>query len=316
METILLLGGYGFLGTNMIDYASRKFANEYKFIVFDIYNEHPLGVKFNNVVKVYKGDFGNKEDIKSIFAENRIDYVFHFISTTVPATSNNNIRYDIESNLVATIDLLELCRTYKMKNLFYVSSGGAVYGASPNYIHQEDDNLFPNSSYGIIKLTIEKYLKLYNHLYGINYLCLRLSNPYGAFHLSEKQGIINIALRKAIRNEEFVVWGDGSNLKDYIFAEDVARIIFTLLRKQVTNCLLNIGSGKGHSTNEILGIIKGLIPSFTIRHQEAKAFDVPKVILNTDKVSKHIDFELESLESGIHKTYQWTLQQMINPLFQ
>lgn len=316
MKTILLLGGYGFLGANMIDYASKEFPDEYKFIVFDIYNEHPLGIKFNNIIKSYKGDFTNKEDIKAVFELHQIDYVFHFISTTVPATSNNNIRYDIESNLVATIDLLEICRSYSIESLFYISSGGAVYGASQNYIHKEDDNLFPNSSYGIIKATIEKYLKLYHHLYGSNYLCLRLSNPYGAFHLSEKQGIINIALRKAIRQEEFVVWGDGSNLKDYIYAEDVARIIFTLLKKKVVNRVLNIGSNKGYATNEILNIIKNIVPSFRVKYQEAKSFDVPKVILSTEAVSEFINFELLSLESGIYNTYQWTLQQKTNPLFQ
>jgi len=129
-----------------------------------------------------------------------------------------------------TINLLEICKSYKIKSIVFIFSGGAIYGASPPYIHKETDNLFPNSSYGIMKLTIEKYLKLYNHLYKLNYLCLRLSNPYGAFHLSRKQGLINIALRKGVDKKEFNVWGDGSNLKDYIYVEDVVRIIFTLLK--------------------------------------------------------------------------------------
>jgi len=315
METILILGGFGFLGTNLISYAANKLVNDYKFIVFDIYNEHPLGAKFNNVSKIYKGDFANKEDLKIIFEENRVDYVFHFICTTVPSTSNDNIPYDIESNLLPTINLLEICKSYSIKGIVFTSSGGAIYGASPHYIHKETDTLFPNSSYGIMKLTIEKYLKLYNHLYQLNYLCLRLSNPYGAFHLSKKQGLINIALRKAINKKEFNVWGDGSNLKDYIYVEDVARVIFTLLRQKVMNRVLNIGSNKGHSINEILSIIKNIIPSFKINYREAKSFDVSKVILNTEALSEYIDFELTSLHAGINTTYQWTLHQKNNPFF-
>jgi len=315
METILLLGGFGFLGTNLINYASNKLSDDYRFIVFDIYNEHPLGAKFSNVSKIYKGDFANKEDLRIIFEENQVDYIFHFIGTTVPSTSNDNIGYDIESNLLRTINLLEICKSYAIKSIVFISSGGAIYGASQHYIHKETDDLFPNSSYGIMKLTIEKYLKLYNHLYELNYLCLRLSNPYGAFHLSKKQGLINIALRKAVNKKEFYVWGDGSNVKDYIYVEDVARIIFTLLKQRVTNRVLNIGSNKGYSINEILGIIKNIIPSFKINYSEAKSFDVSKVILNTEAVSEYIDFELTSLDCGINKTYQWTLQQKNNPFF-
>jgi UDP-glucose 4-epimerase len=314
METILILGGFGFLGSNIINYALLNNLS-YKFIVFDIYEQHPLGEKFTNIAKIYKGDFTNKEDLNILFKENEIDYVFHFISTTVPANSNDNIRYDIESNLVSTINLLDICKAYKIKNILFISSGGAIYGVSQNYVHNENDNLFPNSSYGIMKLTIEKYLKLYNHLYQLNYLCLRLSNPYGAFHLSKKQGLINIALRKAVNKKEFNVWGDGSNLKDYIYVEDVARIIFTLLKQRVINQVLNIGSNKGYSINEILDIIKNFIPSFKINYKEAKSFDVSKVILNTEALLEFIDFELTSLHAGIISTYQWTLQQQNNPFF-
>jgi len=315
METILILGGFGFLGTNLINYASNKLSNDYRFIVFDIYNDHPLGIKFNNICKVYKGDFSNEKDLKIVFEENHVDYVFHFICTTVPSTSNDNIRYDIESNLLPTINLLEICKSYPVKSIVFISSGGAIYGASQHYIHKETDNLFPNSSYGIMKLTIEKYLKLYNHLYKLNYLCLRLSNPYGAFHLSKKQGLINIALRKAVNKREFNVWGDGSNLKDYIYVEDVARIIFTLLNQRIKNRVLNIGSNKGYSINEILEVIKKIMPSFKINYREARSFDVSKVILNTEAVSEYVDFELTSLNCGINKTYQWTLQQKDNPYF-
>lgn len=306
METILILGGFGFLGSNIIHYALHNCSKEYKFIVFDIYEQHPLGEKFNNIEKVYKGDFTNREDVSMVFKENKIDYVFHLISTTVPATSNDNIRYDIESNLISTINILDICKSYPVKNILFISSGGAVYGDSQRYIHTESDDLNPNSSYGIVKLTIEKYLKLYNHLYGLNYLCLRLSNPYGAFHLSKKQGIINIAIKKAISNQKFEVWGDGTNLKDYIYAEDVARVIIDLLKKNVGNQVLNVGTSSGHSINEILGIIKNLVPSFLIEYKEQRSFDVPKVVLNTKALGNYVDFKFTTLEEGINNTFKWT----------
>jgi UDP-glucose 4-epimerase len=316
METILILGGYGFLGSNIIDYASRFLSNKYKIIVFDFYATHPSGHKFENVIKCYKGDFTNIEDVKCIFDENKIDYIFHFISTTVPSTSNQNIVYDIESNLVPTISILDMAKTYNVKKVVFTSSGGAIYGASSQYLHKEEDPLFPISSYGVVKMAIEKYLKLYEHLYGLNFIALRLSNPYGAFHTSQKQGMINVALRKAINNEPFEVWGDGSNIKDYIYAEDVARIIFTLLEISSPSEIINVGSNKGHSINEILGIIRNIIPSFKISYQEKKSFDVPKVILDTQRMSDLGSFELIDIESGINKTYKWIMKQHTNRHFQ
>jgi len=308
MQTVLLLGGHGFLGSNLIDFALRNLNEKYRFIVFDFYKDHPLGIKFANVVKTYKGDFTNYKDIKIIFDENSIDYVFHFISTTVPATSNDNILYDIESNLLPTINVLELCKNYNVKQILFISSGGAVYGSSATYIHKESDPLLPNSSYGIIKLAIEKYLKLYHHLYQLNYLSLRLSNPYGPFHFSDKQGVINIAIRKAINNQEFDVWGDGSGIKDYIYCEDVRKIIFLLVEKGLKNTELNIGSNQGYSINDILQIIQRLKPFGGINYKSAQSFDVSKIVLDTSKLSEYIDFELTSLEVGIKRTYHWALE--------
>lgn len=314
MKTILILGGYGFLGSNIIDYAARFHRDEFEFIVFDFYGSHPLGIKFNNVVKSYQGDFTNKADLQSIFEAHKIDYVFHLISTTVPATSNNNIVYDIESNLVSTVNILDLANSYKVEQMLYISSGGAIYGPSASYIHEEKDQLSPISSYGIVKLTIEKYLELYRHLYGLNYLVLRLSNPYGPFHLSKKQGLINVALEKALKNEVFEVWGDGSNTKDYIYSEDVAMLVFRLLARQVTNRVLNVGSNMGHSINEILQMVQQLIPAFKITYINKRLFDVPKVILNTAELRKLINFDLTDLQSGINKTYEWIHN--TNQLFQ
>jgi UDP-glucose 4-epimerase len=308
MKTVLILGGYGFLGSNIIGYASDFLKEEYKFIVFDFFNNHPLNIRFDNIIKSYKGDFTNQADLKAVFEEHTIDYVFHFISTTVPATSNSNIIYDIESNLVSTVNILELSKNYGVKQVVYISSGGAIYGASENYIHKEDDPLVPISSYGIVKLTVEKYLQLCHHLFGLNYLVLRLSNPYGPFHLSKKQGLINVALERAMSNEAFEVWGDGSNTKDYIYSEDVAMILYKLLDKEVTNKILNVGSSSGYSVNDILRRIQLLVPHFVVNYQGERSFDVPKVILDTKELRGYIDFELVGIEAGINKTYEWLQQ--------
>lgn len=95
----------------------------------------------------------------------------------------------------------------------------------------------PISSYGITKLAIEKYLYFYHMQYGFNYLILRLSNPYGPYHYSQKQGVINIALERAMKNDSFSVWGNGEGTKDYIYIEDfVISCLNCLIVKFIIKC--------------------------------------------------------------------------------
>ena len=173
-------------------------------------------------VKVYYGDFQNEKDYEIIFKENEIDVIIHLISTTVPSTSNENIIYDIHSNLVNTIKLLNMMRQYQIKNIVFPSSGGTIYGISKK-MHKETDPAKPICSYGVIKMTIEKYLYLYKYLYGINYLILRLSNPYGKYHKSSLQGLINVVLENILKGETIEIWGDGSVVRDYIHIEDISK---------------------------------------------------------------------------------------------
>ena len=125
--TILILGGYGFLGTNIMHYVDEHLHNAYRFIVFDKFLKHMGGVEFDCVDKIYAGDFTNTELIESIFRENKIDLVVHSLSTTVPVDSAN-ARYDVETNLLPTLDVLALMVKYVVKDIVYISSGGAVYG--------------------------------------------------------------------------------------------------------------------------------------------------------------------------------------------
>ena len=219
MKTLLLLGGFGFIGTNTLSYIEEKLKGTYQVVVFDKYPRHRYGVKFDCVKHIYSGDFTDETCIENIFSENNIDIVLHFISSTVPATSNN-AKYDVESNLLPTLKLLNIMESHGVKDIVYISSGGAIYGDYLEKVHSENDAVYPKSSYGIVKLAIEKYMLSYSELNGFNTLILRLSNPYGRYHCNDKQGIINIAIRKALKNEKLLIWGAGNGIKDYIYVDD------------------------------------------------------------------------------------------------
>lgn len=300
-----MLGGFGFISTNVLKYIDENYAEEYEVIIFDRIMEHPKGVKFNCVKKVYAGDFSDETNLIQIFNENKINIVMHFLSSTVPATSSN-AQYDVESNLIATLKLLGIMDKYGVKNIIYMSSGGAIYGDYLMKVHNEEDAVYPKSSYGVVKLAIEKYLLSYSELYEFNSLILRLSNPYGPYHYNNKQGIINIAIRKALAGEKVQIWGSGDGIKDYIYIEDVCSIIFRLIENGVETEVYNVAAGSAHSVNEIVEGIKEFVPSCEWEHVNALHSDVQSFELDITKLRQKLGvIKFTSFENGLKKTINW-----------
>ena len=299
MKTILILGGYGFIGTNIIKYIEDNLTDQYNVIVFDRFPSNRAGLSLRCVKKTYSGDFSDSLMIEQIFAENSIDLVIHSLSTTIPALSPN-ARFDIETNLIPTVELLDCMVRHNVLEIVYISSGGAIYGDSTGRKHKETDDVFPISSYGIIKLAIEKYLMQYAALYNLKPLILRLSNPFGPYHYSKRQGICNVALDAALSNEPFVVWGSGSARKDYICINDFVHILFRLISSGVGNKVINVASGNLASVDEILQIIKDFIPSFRWSYAEASKYDVANFELDTDLLHSLIgDYQFVGIREGI-----------------
>lgn len=305
---ILLLGGFGFIGTNILKYV-ETLDSDYRIIVFDRFPKHLDGIQFSRVDKVYAGDFSDEYLLNKIFDENQIDIVLHSLSASVPSSSVDNI-FDLKFNVIPTIALLNVMKNHNVKNIVFISSGGAIYGdtAVTESGHCEEDVLFPKSAYGVSKLVIEKYLYLYSNLYDFKVLITRLSNPYGPYHYSQKQGVVNIALEKAIRKEKLEIWGDGNGKKDYIFITDFCNILFSLIEKHPYQYeVLNIGSGTLLSVNEIANTIKGqLIKTFEWGYRQLNNLDVNSFMLNLNKLHSIIgNFHFTSFENGLDLTYEW-----------
>ena len=305
---ILLLGGFGFIGTNILKYA-ETLNSDYRMIVFDRFPNHLDNIRFKCVDKVYAGDFSDEYLLNKIFTENQIDVVLHSLSASVPSSSVDNI-FDLKFNVIPTITLLNVMKAHDVKNIVFISSGGAVYG--DNIVkgdgHSEDDVLFPKSAYGVSKLVIEKYLYLYSTLYDYKVLITRLSNPYGPYHYSQKQGVVNIALEKAMRGEKLEIWGDGNGKKDYIFITDFCEILFTLIGKSIYKYeVLNIGSGELLSVNEIAETIKDkLVSTFEWEYRQLNNLDVSAFKLDLSKLHSilgHINFT--TFDKGLDLTYSW-----------
>ena len=231
--------------------------------------------------------------------------VFHFLSNTVPVTSKNS-QYDVETNLIPTLKLLTLMDKYDVKNIVYLSSGGAIYGDYLNKVHNEEDAVYPKSSYGVVKLAIEKYLLSYSELFNFKSLILRLSNPYGRFHYNNKQGIINIAIRKALAGEKLQIWGDGNGIKDYIYIDDVCDIIMQLVNKGISTDVYNVASGASLSVNDIVNAVRKEIPSFKVEHINPMCLDIQSFELDINKLRKQIPgVKMTPFDISLKQTIEW-----------
>ena len=299
MEKNLVVGGSGFLGLNWLAYLQQHGVDS-EVVVFA--HEKPAGVEFPSFVRFVEGDYADAVALDDLFSTYQFDRVFHFASSIIPAISSENIRQDIESNLLPTIGLMEMMKKHQVFKLLYLSTGGAVYGNVNQEKVPEEYPCKPISSYGIIKLAVEHYIELYAKLYQIDYLILRLSNPFGEFHRSPKQGVINIAVRRALQGEVMTVWGDGSQAKDYIYAADIGKAIDGLIKAGVKNETINVGSGESLSLNEIIKRIQTKLPAFQVEYKEAKLTDVQQICLDTAKLASKINWEITSFDQALDAT--------------
>jgi len=300
---VLIVGGTGFLGASV---ASYLISNGAQVRIMSRGHASPVvGIPCD--VEHYVGDFGNSGDVKE--ALSGVDCVLHFASTTNPKTSESDIMFDIRSNLQSTITLLDACVKAKVKHFVYCSSGGTVYGECESLPVSEKSVCFPISSYGIVKFTIENYIKYFYHRYQIKYSILRLSNPYGIGQLPfSGQGVIGIFLHKILRGEKIQIFGDGQTVRDYIYVKDFCDLCYRVLKStKHYNKIINVGSGTGTSLNEVVNAVEmALGVKADIEYMPSRNFDVPAIYLDINKAKELYGWEPQThLYDGVKQTAEW-----------
>lgn len=298
----LVLGGRGFIGSHLVE---ALLSNGYKVRCFDRPGVRPLGNSHigNPDFELVEGDIVSETEVKE--ALSGCDVCFHLVSTTLPKSSNLDPAFDVESNLLGTIRMLSNCVKLGVRKVVFISSGGTVYGVPRTLPIPEEHPNAPTCSYGITKLAIEKYLDLYQHLHGIEYAVLRVSNPYGEYQrLQASQGAVAVFLGKALRGECIEIWGDGSIVRDYIYIADVTS---ALLAATSVNGTFNVGSGIGLSLNQVLDAIDDVLGRKVERHYlPARSFDVPSNILNINRARGQLGWEPQvSFRDGLLRFAGW-----------
>lgn len=250
-EPVLVLGGAGFIGSSIVralvaqglrprvlTRPSRSIAN-----LRDILDR----------IELIHGDF--MDDTVLRVAMKGVRTVYHLITTTFPNMVIESSNYDLLSNLLPTIRMLEIARESGAGRIVYASSGGTIYGEPQQLPIPESHPLAPKSAYGQSKLTIENYLSFYGRTTPLEVSILRLSNPYGPQQNPfGNQGLIAVAMGCLLDGRPLKVFGEGTAVRDYIFIDDV---VDALLRASVAAPdVLNISYGEGRSVMQVLDAVE------------------------------------------------------------
>ena len=274
---ILVLGGGGFLGSQAARWLA---AHGHRVRSFDL---RPPRVAAEGIEFV-EGNFLNPSDVNAALAD--IDTVLHFISTTVPATSIDNVPLEIESNVAATVRLLDLMAKRGIRRLGFPSSGGTVYGESAAP-HREDEPPRPTCPYGLGKVLIESLLRYYREQRGIDYQIWRIANPYGdPARLHTAQGVVDAFLHRVRDGQPLSIWGEGSAVRDFVFADDVGAAIGLLCESPAWNEIVNVGSGRGTSIAEVVEIVRGVVGR-PVQVNRVEGYTGPtQAVLDSSKLQK------------------------------
>lgn len=300
----LVLGGGGFVGSHACEALLQQ---GHQVRIFEKQYVSKANVQhLASDVEWIEGDFTNQAQLDEIVQG--MDCIVHAVCTTLPKDSNDNPRYDIASNVIPTLHLLQAAKAAGVRKIIFFSSGGTVYGIPQTIPIAEDHPTNPICSYGIQKLTIEKYLQLYHQLHGLDYAIMRISNVYGERQRPlASQGAVTVFLHKALHREPIEIWGDGSVTRDYIHISDVVRVIPLLVRHEGEPRLFNIGSGRGRSLLDLIQTFERVLGSpIDVRFSLARPFDVPVNILDNGLAKRILTWSPEiDLEEGAKRTLQY-----------
>ncbi len=297
----LILGGCGFIGRHIVSALSEAGLSS---VVFDVHAQPEHSTPLCTCVA---GAFSDTALLDAVMAQHGITHVVHLVSTTLPKSSNEDKAYDLDSNVIQTLRLLDLCVKHRVQRLLFMSSGGTVYGIPQQVPVNESHPNNPICSYGIGKLAIEKYLFLYQHLHGLNYVVLRAANPYGpGQNPLSGQGVVANFIHKMRTGQRLEVWGNGETVRDYFHVRDLADLARRALLSQSVG-VFNAGSGLGLSINQLIGVLRQTlhVPA-DVAYHPARGLDVPAIVLDSSAALHTFGWRAQTdLESGIQDHDAW-----------
>ncbi|QXP60656.1 dTDP-glucose 4,6-dehydratase [Olleya sp. HaHaR_3_96] len=331
-ETILVTGGAGFIGSNFVPYFLENSPNEQLVNLDNLTYAGELSnleeIADNPNYTFIKGDICDRKLIEKLFEKYHFDGVIHFAAESHVDNSITNPGAFINTNITGTFNLIDVAKTHwmsapfqyikgKENNRFHHISTDEVYGTlGETGLFKEDTHYAPNSPYSASKAASDFVVRSYYHTYGMNVVTTNCSNNYGPKQHNEK--LIPTIIRKAINGEQIPIYGDGNNIRDWLYVLDHCKGIDLAYKLGKSGETYNIG-GRNERNNlyivdAICSILDELKPSKkSYKEQITFVKDRPghdfRYAIDATKIEKELGWKAdENFESGIRKTINWYLK--------
>jgi len=336
MKKILVTGGAGFIGSNFIPYFLQKHP-EYHIINLDALTyaanlDNLKEIEHDPRYSFIQGDICERGLVDSLFNEHRFFGVIHFAAESHVDNSITGPEAFIKTNINGTFTLLDVARKYWMDSPFKVKEGlgnnrflqistDEVYGSlGKEGLFTEHTAYSPNSPYSASKASSDFLVRSYFHTYGMNVVTTNCSNNYGPKQHDEK--LIPTIIRKALAGQPIPIYGDGMNVRDWLYVMDHAKGIELAFKKGRPGETYNIGGRNERTNNQIVDVICTVLDSKRPRQDgnsykqqitfvKDRAGHDKRYAIDASKIEKELNWQAEeNFESGIQKTISWYLDQV------
>ena len=252
---VLVTGGAGFIGSHLV---RLLLLNRYDVTVLDnvstgTWAHLPQG---KDTCTCWEMDIRDKAAREKIEQAN-FDVIVHLAAQTMVDVSINDPEFDASENVMGTVNILEAARHSGVKRIIFASTAAAYGDITPDRLPvREEEPLNPMSFYGLTKVTVEKYLKLYHDLYGLDYVALRFANVYGERQGDTGEGgVISIFAKRIAKGQDITVFGEGKQTRDFIYAGDIAAGIMAAMNTEQVNAVYNLSNQTETSLVELIELM-------------------------------------------------------------
>lgn len=315
MSKFLVTGGAGFIGGNFLHIMVNKYPND-QYVCIDALTYagnmetlEPIMNKPN--FKFVHENICNREAVFNLFEEEHFDYVINFAAESHVDRSIENPEIFLKTNILGTQVLMDACRKYGVKRYHQVSTD-EVYGDlpldRPDLYFTEETPIHTSSPYSASKAGADLLVLAYHRTFKLPVTISRCSNNYGPYHFPEK--LIPLMIQKALKNEPLPVYGNGSNIRDWLYVGDHCNAIDLIVRNGKDGEVYNIG---GHNERSNLEVVKTILkalnkPETLITYVKDRPGHDLRYAMDPTKIETELGWKPEyNFDSGIQETIKWNL---------
>ncbi len=298
-QSILVVGGAGFIGTNLVNELNRVGTPVH------VFDNLSVGTTYVNTEDVTVGDVEDFDAIKRCIEEQGTTMIVNLAAQTGVPISVENPMADFRANALGTINVLEAARQTHVESVLMVSSNAAVgAGEQPT-----TERSFPSpiSPYGAHKLYTETISQVYRRCYGLKCTTVRLANVFGPYS-THKSSVVSSWFKRILDGEPIVLYGGGDSTRDFVHVEDVVRILYRLLTADDTESLYSVGTGVETGVAALVELIRSVTGrDFEVVHRPLRPGEIRRNFSDVTKLLKILpdDFRFIPLTAGLSRTWDW-----------